>query len=190
MLWYAMVLFLTAWGVECCTLCLKRALRMRPTISAAWTSVPSALPLSSARPRKMRVYMSGVAEGEGNSLCPSMSGCEKDGDDEPATPSDDADSDTDTNTNTDTDTASLDDTARKFMVCAIKWYRNTLSPIMPPNCRFQPSCSNYAIQAIQEFGAWRGSWLTAWRLLRCNPIGPSGFDPPMWPPPGLAFLSE
>lgn len=115
-----------------------------------------------------------------------MYGSEKDGDDEPATPSDDVDVDSDS----DTDTAYLDDTAKKFMVCAIKWYRNTLSPIMPPNCRFQPSCSNYAIQAIQEFGAWRGGWLTAWRLLRCNPLGPSGFDPPIWPPPGLAFLIE
>lgn len=74
---------------------------------------------------------------------------------------------------------------KKFMISGIKWYRNTLSPIMPPNCRFVPSCSNYAIQAITEFGALRGGVLTAWRLLRCNPLGPSGYDPPMWPPPGL-----
>ena len=71
------------------------------------------------------------------------------------------------------------------MIDAIKWYRSTLSPIMQPNCRFFPSCSNYAMQAINEYGPWKGGILTAWRLLRCNPIGGSGYDPPMWPPPSF-----
>ena len=74
---------------------------------------------------------------------------------------------------------------KEKMISAIKWYRSTLSPIMQPNCRFFPSCSNYAMQAIEEYGPWQGVILTAWRLLRCNPIGGSGYDPPMWPPPAF-----
>ena len=71
---------------------------------------------------------------------------------------------------------------KELMVGGIKWYRNALSPFMPPNCRFLPSCSNYGIQAIETFGPWRGGLLTAWRILRCNPFGGSGYDPPRWPP--------
>lgn len=56
-------------------------------------------------------------------------------------------------------------------VNAIKWYRGFLSPIMPPNCRFVPSCSVYAIDSINEFGLYKGLILTAWRILRCNPTG-------------------
>jgi len=68
------------------------------------------------------------------------------------------------------------------MIKAIKWYRNTLSPIMPPNCRFLPTCSNYGIEAIQTYGSWKGGLLTAWRIFRCNPFGGAGYDPPTWPP--------
>eukprot|EP00981_Chlorochromonas_danica_P006726 scaffold1463_cov189-Ochromonas_danica.AAC.21 len=71
-----------------------------------------------------------------------------------------------------------------MMKRSIMWYKDTLSPIMPPNCRFLPSCSSYALQAIDTFGPWKGGILTAWRLIRCNPTGGSGYDPPVWPPPG------
>lgn len=71
---------------------------------------------------------------------------------------------------------------KDLMLGSIRWYREYLSPIMPPNCRFQPSCSVYAIDAITKFGPIRGGILTAWRILRCNPIGGSGYDPPQWPP--------
>jgi putative membrane protein insertion efficiency factor len=74
---------------------------------------------------------------------------------------------------------------KQFMLSSIQWYRRELSPIMPPNCRFFPSCSNYALQAIEEYGALRGGVLTAWRILRCNPLGGYGYDPPQWPPPGF-----
>ncbi len=74
------------------------------------------------------------------------------------------------------------DSLKQLMLSSIRWYRKTLSPIMPPNCRFQPSCSNYGIQAIEEFGPTRGGILTAWRIFRCNPLGGSGYDPPEWPP--------
>ena len=77
------------------------------------------------------------------------------------------------------------DSLKVFMVDSIKWYRKSLSPIMPPNCRFFPSCSNYGIDAIEQFGPWKGGILTAWRILRCNPIGGSGYDPPKWPPPNF-----
>eukprot|EP01035_Chromulina_nebulosa_P016971 gene16971-22467_t len=54
---------------------------------------------------------------------------------------------------------------------------------MPPNCRFLPTCSSYGIEAIDKFGPLKGFILTAWRILRCNPTGGSGYDPPVWPPP-------
>mmetsp|Transcript_3880 Transcript_3880/g.5335 ORF Transcript_3880/g.5335 Transcript_3880/m.5335 type:complete len:150 (+) Transcript_3880:1-450(+) len=74
---------------------------------------------------------------------------------------------------------------KRFMLDSIKWYRKSLSPIMPPNCRFFPSCSNYGIDAIEQFGPWKGGFLTAWRIFRCNPFGGSGYDPPKWPPPNF-----
>jgi putative membrane protein insertion efficiency factor len=66
---------------------------------------------------------------------------------------------------------------------ALQWYRTTLSPLMPRSCRFVPSCSEYSIGAYKSFGLWRGTLLTAWRLVRCNPLNPSfGLDLPRWPP--------
>jgi putative membrane protein insertion efficiency factor len=51
------------------------------------------------------------------------------------------------------------------------------SRILPPSCRYAPSCSAYAIQAIQKYGAFKGSWLAGKRLMRCHPWGGSGYDP-------------
>jgi putative membrane protein insertion efficiency factor len=60
----------------------------------------------------------------------------------------------------------------------VGFYRQLISPLLgPPRCRFVPSCSGYALEAIERHGAWRGSWLTLRRLLRCHPWGGSGFDP-------------
>jgi len=56
-------------------------------------------------------------------------------------------------------------------------YRMVVSPMLGPNCRFEPSCSQYAIDALQAHGALRGSGLAARRVLRCNPWHPGGFDP-------------
>jgi len=68
----------------------------------------------------------------------------------------------------------------------LRFYREGISPLLPNTCRFIPSCSNYSIQAYQEFGFAKGSILTAWRILRCNPINPVKttftYDPPRWPP--------
>eukprot|EP01036_Dinobryon_divergens_P023700 gene23700-32079_t len=56
---------------------------------------------------------------------------------------------------------------------------------MPPNCRFLPTCSSYGLEAIETYGPWKGGLLTAWRILRCNPLGGRGYDPPKWPPPNF-----
>lgn len=61
-------------------------------------------------------------------------------------------------------------------IALIKAYQMVLSPMRPPTCRFYPSCSAYALTAIERFGIVRGSWLTARRLLRCHPWNPGGVD--------------
>jgi putative membrane protein insertion efficiency factor len=65
----------------------------------------------------------------------------------------------------------------KLLVGLIRGYQLTLSPLLGGSCRFLPTCSAYAIQAIVDHGAWRGSWLAMRRLARCHPLGKSGFDP-------------
>lgn len=75
------------------------------------------------------------------------------------------------------------DNIKDLMLSSIKWYKSALSPLMPPNCRFLPTCSSYAMEAIESFGSFKGLILIAWRIFRCNPTGGSGYDPPVWPPP-------
>lgn len=72
---------------------------------------------------------------------------------------------------------------KQFMIDAIMWYKTSLSPLMPKNCRFLPTCSQYGLDAINKYGSIRGGLLTIWRIFRCNPIGGSGYDAPIWPPP-------
>jgi len=64
----------------------------------------------------------------------------------------------------------------------LRAYKLTLSPLIGRQCRYLPSCSEYAAEALIGHGPWRGSWLAAKRVCRCNPWGGSGYDPP--PPPG------
>lgn len=59
----------------------------------------------------------------------------------------------------------------------IRFYQLAISPMMPAACRYYPSCSNYAIQAIDKYGAMKGGWLAVRRILRCHPFRPGGFDP-------------
>jgi putative membrane protein insertion efficiency factor len=59
----------------------------------------------------------------------------------------------------------------------IRVYQKGISPVKPPCCRFYPSCSSYAAQAVGRFGAVRGGYLAARRLLKCHPFNPGGFDP-------------
>ncbi|WMS42502.1 membrane protein insertion efficiency factor YidD [Acuticoccus sp. MNP-M23] len=65
-------------------------------------------------------------------------------------------------------------------------YRVTLSPLIGRQCRYFPTCSEYADEALRRHGAWRGGWLTLARILRCNPFGASGFDPVPDLPPDAA----
>jgi uncharacterized protein len=76
-----------------------------------------------------------------------------------------------------------------LMVGAIGFYKGWISPLLPPACRFVPTCSQYGVQAIQDFGPGKGSILIAWRLLRCSPIGGKGYDPPKWPPVSYTYSS-
>ena len=75
------------------------------------------------------------------------------------------------------------------MVATIGIYKNYISPLLPPACRFVPTCSQYGVQAIEEFGPTKGVVLTAWRLLRCSPFGGKGYDPPKWPPVSYNYAS-
>jgi putative membrane protein insertion efficiency factor len=65
----------------------------------------------------------------------------------------------------------------RTLIVAIKAYRYFISPLFGQHCRFHPSCSAYAIEAIERFGALRGTWLAARRLLRCQPFSEGGLDP-------------
>jgi putative membrane protein insertion efficiency factor len=66
---------------------------------------------------------------------------------------------------------------RRLAVIPIRLYQWLLSPLVGQRCRYYPSCSEYAVQAIQRFGILRGVVLAGWRLLRCNPWSRGGFDP-------------
>lgn len=66
---------------------------------------------------------------------------------------------------------------RRLLILPIRFYRGAISPMFPSVCRFTPTCSSYAIEAIERHGAVKGMWLAAKRLSRCHPWGGSGFDP-------------
>lgn len=59
----------------------------------------------------------------------------------------------------------------------ILFYRGAISPMLPPSCRYTPTCSRYALEALRRHGAIKGSWLAIRRILRCHPWGGSGYDP-------------
>lgn len=64
-----------------------------------------------------------------------------------------------------------------LMLALIAFYRTCISPLLPPTCRYTPTCSQYAKEAIQKYGPFKGGWLALKRILRCNPWGGSGYDP-------------
>jgi putative membrane protein insertion efficiency factor len=65
-----------------------------------------------------------------------------------------------------------------FLIALVRSYQALLCPLLPTVCRFQPSCSEYFILAVQQYGPVRGTCKGAWRICRCNPFHPGGYDPP------------
>lgn len=66
---------------------------------------------------------------------------------------------------------------KNILIYIIKFYKKIISPLTPPSCRFYPTCSSYGMEAIQRFGAFKGSYLTIKRILKCHPFHPGGVDP-------------
>ena len=66
---------------------------------------------------------------------------------------------------------------RTALILLVRAYQVALSPLLPASCRYYPSCSTYAIEALERHGALRGGWLTLRRLARCKPVRPGGYDP-------------
>lgn len=66
---------------------------------------------------------------------------------------------------------------KSILLLIVRGYQLLISPVLPPTCRFSPSCSQYSLEAISKYGALKGFWLTIKRLIRCNPWNPGGYDP-------------
>ncbi|HET6512791.1 MAG TPA: membrane protein insertion efficiency factor YidD [Candidatus Kapabacteria bacterium] len=66
---------------------------------------------------------------------------------------------------------------KHLIALLIRLYQKTLSPLLPPSCRFTPTCSQYALEAVLKYGAIKGSWMGVKRLSRCHPLHPGGYDP-------------
>lgn len=66
---------------------------------------------------------------------------------------------------------------KRVLLALIRFYQTAISPWRPGCCKYIPTCSNYAVQAIERFGAFKGTGLAVWRLLRCNPFSRGGYDP-------------
>lgn len=66
---------------------------------------------------------------------------------------------------------------KKILIGLIKFYRLRISPMSPPRCKYIPTCSQYAIDAIEKYGAIKGGIMSCFRILRCNPFSKGGFDP-------------
>ena len=66
---------------------------------------------------------------------------------------------------------------KRLLIAMVKFYRKNISPLRPPCCRYIPTCSQYALEALEKYGALKGSWLALRRFLRCHPFHPGGYDP-------------
>jgi uncharacterized protein len=66
---------------------------------------------------------------------------------------------------------------RRLLILLVRFYQVGISPLTPASCRYTPTCSAYAVEALERHGAMRGSWLSLRRLLRCHPWGGHGYDP-------------
>ena len=66
---------------------------------------------------------------------------------------------------------------KRLLRLLVQFYRCCISPLTPPSCRYYPTCSAYAMEAIERYGAWRGGWMALRRILRCHPFHRGGYDP-------------
>lgn len=66
---------------------------------------------------------------------------------------------------------------KSVLIAMIRFYRKYLSPLKPPCCRFIPTCSEYALEAVLKYGAWKGGWLAVKRICKCHPFHQGGYDP-------------
>ncbi|GAB4487736.1 MAG: hypothetical protein OHK006_17240 [Thermodesulfovibrionales bacterium] len=66
---------------------------------------------------------------------------------------------------------------KSMLIALLRTYKYLISPLLPSSCRFTPTCSEYAAEAIARYGSFRGGWLAFRRVLRCHPFHPGGFDP-------------
>lgn len=66
---------------------------------------------------------------------------------------------------------------KRLLICFIKFYRQCISPLKRPCCKYFPTCSTYALEALERFGAVKGTFLAVYRVLRCNPFSRGGYDP-------------
>ena len=66
---------------------------------------------------------------------------------------------------------------KRLLIAMVRFYRKNISPLRPPCCRYIPTCSQYALQALEKYGALKGSWLALRRFLRCHPFHKGGYDP-------------
>lgn len=82
------------------------------------------------------------------------------------------------------------DPLARVLLAIVRFYRTAISPALPPSCRYTPSCSAYAVEAIELHGALRGSWLALRRLLRCHPFHAGGYDPVPLPVASAGSMSR
>lgn len=66
---------------------------------------------------------------------------------------------------------------KRLLLLLVHIYQSCISPLFPPSCRYYPTCSAYALEAIERYGAWRGGWMALRRILRCHPFHKGGYDP-------------
>jgi hypothetical protein len=66
---------------------------------------------------------------------------------------------------------------KEILLIMIRFYQRFLSPLKGASCRFYPTCSQYALEAVSRYGPWKGSWLALKRILKCHPFHPGGYDP-------------
>lgn len=66
---------------------------------------------------------------------------------------------------------------KKLLIFIIRIYRKYISPYKRPSCKYYPTCSQYAIEAIEKYGSFKGTFMSIWRILRCNPFSKGGYDP-------------